>query len=80
MTNWLETKRKAVTKCQKDISDEAGITQAAYSLIENGKRRPSVAVAKRIAAALGFDWTLFFDDSGDNGSESGQMRRDAEKY
>nr|DAH82125.1 MAG TPA: Methylphosphonate synthase, Hydroxymethylphosphonate, Iron, OXIDOREDUCTASE [Caudoviricetes sp.] len=29
-------------------------------MIETGHRRPSVAVAKRIAAVLDFDWTMFY--------------------
>jgi transcriptional regulator with XRE-family HTH domain len=32
------------------------------SKIELGERRPSVEVAKKIAAVLFFDWTLFFED------------------
>ena len=72
--------RKQAGKNQEEIARIVNLSRAGYSNIENGKRRPSVAVAKRIAAALGFDWTLFFDDSGDNEAESGQTRRDAEKY
>ena len=30
--------------------------------IENGNANPSVKVAKKIAAVLGFDWTMFFED------------------
>ncbi len=33
-----------------------------YSKIERGEANPSVDVAKRIAAVLGFDWTRFFED------------------
>jgi len=33
--------------------------------IENGNANPSVKVAKKIAAVLGFDWTRFFDDEDD---------------
>lgn len=32
------------------------------SKIELGERRPSVEVAKKIAAVLGFDWTRFYED------------------
>lgn len=34
----------------KTVAQEAGISESFYSCIENGKRRPSIAVAKRIAA------------------------------
>jgi len=30
--------------------------------IENGNANPSVKVAKKIAAVLGFDWTRFYDE------------------
>lgn len=46
---------------QEDISKKVGISRAGYSNIENGKRRPSVAVAKKVAAVLGFDWTRFYE-------------------
>lgn len=72
--------RKARNMKGIEVCKVAELSLSTLSMIENGKRRPSVAVAKRIAAALGFDWTLFFDDSGDNEAESGQTRRDAEKY
>ncbi|MBQ6986786.1 MAG: helix-turn-helix transcriptional regulator [Oscillibacter sp.] len=45
-----------------DVSMMTGISHQHYNYIENGKRRPSVEVAKRIAAALGFDWTRFYED------------------
>ena len=41
----------------------AGLSVSALSMIETGKRRPSVELAKRIAAVLGFDWTLFYGDT-----------------
>ena len=63
MTNIIKTARKQLGKAQIDISNEIGVTQAALSLIETGRRRPSVDLAKRLGAALGVDWTLFFEDS-----------------
>ncbi|MNW70944.1 hypothetical protein D3C74_504980 [compost metagenome] len=33
-------------------------------MIEAGNRNPSVPLAKRIAAELGFSWTIFFADQG----------------
>ena len=47
---------------QKSVANAAGISRAAYANIENGKRRPSPKVAKRIGGFLGFDWTRFYDD------------------
>jgi DNA-binding XRE family transcriptional regulator len=45
---------------QKAVSEAIPIRQVSYCNIENGKRNPSVETAKRIAALLGFDWTLFY--------------------
>lgn len=59
---WLEAIREKEELTQSDVSKKVGIAQATYCNIENGKRSPSVSVAKRIAAVLGFDWTRFFDD------------------
>ena len=70
MTNIIKTARKQLGKAQTDISEEIGITQAALSLMENGRRRPSVNLAKRLGAALGVDWTLFFEESVGNEKEN----------
>ena len=51
------------------LGEKAKVSQAALSLIENGKRRPSVNLAKRLGVALGVDWTLFFEESGGNEAE-----------
>jgi len=43
----------------KEIAQLVGIKRQYYDMIENGNRRPSVAVAKKIGAVLSFDWTNF---------------------
>ncbi len=48
-------------KTQEEVAAHCQIHRGHYSLIETGERTPSVAVAKRIASYLEFDWTLFFD-------------------
>lgn len=45
---------------QNALANETGVTQQYIWLIENGQRRPSVEVAKKIAEVLDFDWTEFF--------------------
>lgn len=45
-----------------ETAERSKISYQHYNFIENGKRRPSVPVAKRIAAVLGFDWTRFYED------------------
>lgn len=47
------------------LGEKAKLSPSTLSLIETGRRRPSVDLAKRLGAALGVDWTLFFEDSKD---------------
>lgn len=61
MRGWLKELRG--DRSQIEIAKECGISNQMYNFIENGQRRPSVAVAKRIANILGFEWTRFFQDN-----------------
>lgn len=47
----------------KQVSQMAGITESYYCLLENGLRHPSVPVAKKLGAALGFDWSELFEEN-----------------
>lgn len=58
--DWLIDLRGRLT--QEQVAILAGISRSAYANIEAGKRNPSVTAAKKIAAALKFDWKIFFDD------------------
>lgn len=60
MRKWLFELRKG--RSQAQVAEAAGITQQMYSAVELGERRPSPEIAKKIAAVLGFDWTLFYQD------------------
>jgi len=60
MLKWLVEIRGERT--QYKVAEEIGISQSAYASIEVGSRRPSVEMAKKIAGALGFAWTRFFED------------------
>ena len=62
MRKWLRDKRKESGITQSKISSICKIAQPFYSDIEKGKRRPSPEVAKKIADALGFSWTKFFEE------------------
>ena len=49
---------------QKDVATAAGIARESYTNIENGVRRPSVLVAKKIADVRGIEWSeLFLDEN-----------------
>ena len=60
MRTWLKNIRSKTP--QESVAKMAGITQQMYSHIERGERTPSVDVAKKIAAVLGFEWTRFYED------------------
>jgi len=60
MRKWLIDLRGELT--QEEVASRAGISRGAYSNIENGKRDPSVSMAKRIASVLDFDWMIFFKE------------------
>jgi len=60
--NWLIKIRTDKNMTQEQVAIQSDIERAYYTQIELGVRRPSVSVAKRIASALDFDWTVFFDN------------------
>lgn len=47
---------------QEEVAASAGIARAAYTNIENCRRRPSPETAQKIAAFLDFDWTYFYTE------------------
>lgn len=47
---------------QKKLADAVAVSRQMIGLIECGKARPGISLAKRIAEELGFDWTLFYTD------------------
>lgn len=61
---WLKEFRIQRNMTQNEVAAKAGIERAYYTMIEQGSRSPSVPVAKDIADTLGFDWTIFFDNIG----------------
>ena len=62
ITTTLEEMRTKKRYSQEEVAQAAGISRAAYTNIENGKRRPSPEVAQRIAKFLKFPWTKFFTE------------------
>lgn len=47
---------------QEQLADMIGVVRQTISNIEVGIQMPSVETAKLIAKALGFGWTVFYDD------------------
>lgn len=64
MRVWLKEIREKSGMSQMIVAKKAGISQNYYSSIETGVRgNPlNVDVAKKIAEALGFDWTMFYEE------------------
>lgn len=64
MRQWLKKLRIATGLSTYKVAKLAGISQSYYASIEAGIRgNPlNVDVAKKIAEALGFDWTMFYDE------------------
>ena len=65
MRDWLVEIRKTAKATQQEVADLTGTSQSAYASIEVGSRNPSVAMAKRIAEVLGFEWTRFYENDHD---------------
>lgn len=61
---WLKLLREEKGLTQQEIADKAQIERSYYTMIERGKRKPSVHVAKSIAKVMAFDWTIFFENEG----------------
>lgn len=61
MRDWVINQRRSRNFTQEELANRTGLTRQMISAIERGERRPSPEVAQRIAAVLGFDWTLFFE-------------------
>ena len=59
---WLKEKRREAQKTQEEVARAAQVSQPSYANIEAGRRTPSVPTAKRIAAALGFEWQRFYEE------------------
>lgn len=64
MRVWLKEIRHQRGYTQEKVAELSNIQRAYYTMIESGNRNPSVSAAKKIGKALGFDWTIFFDDKG----------------
>ena len=62
MRGWLKDMRKAKGMSMAVLARKIDISESYYCQIENGTRNTPVPTAKKIAAALGFDWQRFYED------------------
>jgi putative transcriptional regulator len=70
MRTWLIQMRELKGLTQLQVANMSGISRSYYSGIEIGTRNASPKAAKAIANALGFDWTVFFEQIGLKTSQS----------
>lgn len=63
-TNLFDLRKARTDKglTQEQLADMIGVVRQTISNIEVGTQMPSVETAKLIANALGFGWTVFYDD------------------
>lgn len=57
----LKQLRENAGYSKSELASKAGISRMSIERYEKGQRLPSVPVAKRIAAALGVEWTRFYE-------------------
>lgn len=57
-------KRKEKKLTQAELAQLVGCSQRAIAGYELRERRPSVPMAQRIGEILGFPWTQFFEEGG----------------
>lgn len=62
MRDWLKTIREEKGLTQENVANMVGISRSTYGHIESGERGVTVSNAKKIAEALKFKWTLFFEN------------------
>lgn len=62
MREWLKAIREKKKLSQYKAAELCGISQSYYAAVEVGTRNVPVPTAKKIAAALGFDWQRFYED------------------
>lgn len=48
---------------QAELAERCGVDRSTIAKIEQGANKPSVQLAKAIAAELGFNWVDFFEEN-----------------
>ena len=63
--NWLKEIREKKGLSIEEVAASSGMSRTMYFYIESGERGAKLPVptAKKIAAALGFDWQRFYEDT-----------------
>jgi len=61
--------RRARNWSQKLAAEYIGMSRSYLAMVEEGKRRPSIAAAKKIAKVYKFDWYIFFENEEMTGTD-----------
>jgi len=59
----IKSLRLAHNWSQLLAAEYIGISRSYLAMVEEGKRKPSIATAKKIANTFGFEWYIFFDNA-----------------
>ncbi len=65
--NMLKKIRIGKKMTQYELAMETGLTHTSISRYESGKRKISVETAKKLAKALGIEWTVIFEGESHEG-------------
>ena len=63
-------RRTEMKLTQAELAQTVGCSQRAIAGYELDERKPSVQMAKKIGAVLGFEWSRFYDEE-ETGNEDG---------
>lgn len=58
----LRARRKEIGLTMKQVAEMVKTSESTISLIETGKRRPCIRIAKRLGKLYGIPWTDFYKD------------------
>ena len=61
--NFMIKAREAKRMSQQAVADLVQVAQSSIAQYETGDRTPRPPLAKKIAALVGFDWKLFYDET-----------------
>lgn len=71
---YLRKEMERVGMTSAELASIAQVSVRTVKAYERGERQPSIKVAKRIAAVLGFDWTEFFSDDREENAHENDAR------
>lgn len=73
----LKQYREKMGMSKSELARETGLSRMSIDRYEKGERLPSVPTAQRIAAALGVEWTKFFEPINRQEEQSLETKRQA---